>query len=149
MKWELNNDYSVDSPLINKNSIVFLLEYTDKCILFAGDCEMKEIIEEVDQLKNMVQEEYRKIDLIKISHHGAFHNNSGLPKFAGNHKCIQYLVTGKETWNGVHPSKDLLKKIVDEVDEDIDVFTHVKIDSENGYHIISRDEIILIEEGKI
>ena len=110
---------------------------------------MGKIMEEVDQLKNMGQEEYRKIDLIKISHHGAFHNNSGLPKFAGNHKCTQYLVTGKETWDGDHPSKDLLKKIVDEVKEEVIVFTHVNIDSENGYHITPRDEIILIGDGEI
>lgn len=97
MRWDKNNHHSVNYPLINKNSIVFLLEYANKCILFSGDCEMGKIMEEVDQLKNMGQEEYRKIDLIKISHHGAFHNNSGLPKFAGNHKCTQYLVTGKET----------------------------------------------------
>ena len=149
MNWELNNDYSVDSPLINKHSIVFLLEYADKCILFTGDCEMEEIIEEVDQLKNMSQNNYRKIDLIKISHHGAYQNNRELPKFASNHKCTQYFVTGRETWDGDHPSKDLLKEIVDEVEEDIEVFTHVNIDSENGYHIIPRDEIILIGEAEI
>ncbi len=146
MKWDKNNKYSVDSSLINKHSIVFLLEYEDKCILYTGDCEMEQIKEEVDQLKNMSQDEYRKIDLIKISHHGAYHNNSGLPKFASNHKCTQYFVTGKDTWDGNHPSKDLLKEIVDAVGEEIMVFTHVNIDSENGYRIIPQDEIILIGE---
>lgn len=147
MNWELNKHYSVNSPLINKHSIVFMLEYAEKCILFTGDCEMEEIIEEVDRLKNMSQKGYRKIDLIKISHHGAYHNNNGLPTFASNHECSQYFVTGREAWDGNHPSKKLLEEIAGEVGEEIKVFTHVKIDSENGYRIVPQDEIILIGEA--
>jgi len=147
MKWDRNHDDSADSSLINQHSIVFLLEYGDKCALFTGDCEMKQVIEEINQLKNMRQEEeYRSIDLIKISHHGACYNNVGLPNFAGNHKCTQYYVTGKEKWDEYHPSKSLLKEIANKVGKEIKVYTHVNIESEDGYQIISQDELILIGE---
>lgn len=39
--------------LVNKNSIAFLLEYGERAALFTGDCYMKDIVNGIDQLKNM------------------------------------------------------------------------------------------------
>ena len=128
LKWNKKNGERADSRLINRQSIVFLLEYEDKCILFAGDCDFDQVMGDIDQLKNMKQgEKYRKIDLIKLAHHGAHSENKGLIYFARNHKCTQYYVTGKEEWDGQHPSVKLLEELADAVEEQIIVYTNVKI----------------------
>lgn len=145
LKWERNQG-KPDNLLINQQSIVFLLEYGENCVLFTGDCNMDQVMEEIDQLKHMRQgKEYRKIDLIKLAHHGANENNKGLPQFAANHKCNRYYVTGKEVWDGKHPSQKLLQDLTQKVGEKIYVYTQVNINSENGYQVLHQDELILQE----
>lgn len=113
---------------VNKNSVVFLLEYGEHAALFTGDCFMKDLVEEIDQLKNMKSEKgFRKIDLIKIPHHGAYYNNKELAEFAKRHGTREFIVTGPKDWNKKHPSEKVLKEL-DEIADDtnrIVIHTHV------------------------
>lgn len=116
------------NKVVNKNSVVFLLEYGEHAALFTGDCFMKDIIDEIDQLKNMKSEKgFRKIDLIKIPHHGSYYNNEELAEFAKRHRTREFIVTGSKDWNKRHPSIKVLKELDEIVDDTnrIVIHTHV------------------------
>lgn len=139
-----------DSELINRQSIVFLLEYQDKCALFTGDCEIEDVADEIEQLKNMRDEKgnYRRIDVIKIPHHGAIKNNKGLAAFAQKHQCRKYLVTGNREWDNKHPSHELMTDIAKSVGGKIQVYTNVRItfSEEENVKIEDKNELKLMGE---
>lgn len=98
--------------LVNRNSIAFLLEYGERAALFTGDGMMKDIADKAEQLKNMQRDGiYRKIDVVKMAHHGAKDNNTGLADFVKHHGTRELFVTGCEQWNGKHPSKEILSEL--------------------------------------
>ncbi|MBU5477590.1 hypothetical protein KQI69_00025 [Eubacterium sp. MSJ-13] len=108
---------------INRNSIVFLIEYKDKCALFAGDAYIKHI----DKILSSLGENLNKkvIDIIKMPHHGAEKNNKGIVDFANKHKCSKFIVTGEDDWKGIHPHKGIINEITKKI---IDFVIYAKMD---------------------
>ncbi len=64
-----------DNSPTNGSSIIFLLEYKDKKLLFLGDAIPGQVEE---QLKKLIPEDQLslQIDVLKVAHHGAWPNNS-------------------------------------------------------------------------
>lgn len=145
---EVQNDYfdkqkcgriQPNGELVNRRSVVFLLEYKGKTLLFTGDCYFGDIIDKVKSLCNFQD---KKIDLIKIAHHGAKKNNMRLSEFAEKHHCSKFIVTGEEKWNEKHPSKELLEELTSMIQGNIEIFTTVDMSeytNENTRCIFSKD----------
>ena len=111
-----NGERKPKKGLVNRQSIAFLLEFAGKRVLFGGDGYMDQLVEKIEQLKNI---DTAVIDLIKIPHHGAEKNNKGLADFAKKHKCTRFIVTGENTWGKMnpeaHPSKNVLNDLYDKL----------------------------------
>lgn len=148
-KKDLKDDKKRVTPeknLTNHASIVFLLEFAGKKLLFMGDNSIKIIQERVNSLKSI---KGKKIDLIKIGHHGAWEENDKLVSFADDYSCQTFLVTGEEDWEKKkeHPSECILKELND-LGKEIKMYTKVQIDGDK-YSNIKLDcsqEIIVLEE---
>lgn len=144
-----NSIKAIASPktdIANHNSIVFLLEFAGKKLLFMGDNNIDKIEPLVDGLKNMSNE---KIDLIKVGHHGALDENKRLVEFAKNHQCNQFIVTGEKDWeenSRLHPSEVILKQLNDSGLSGLKLYTKVEI-SKDEFLKISIDSSQQIEIG--
>lgn len=92
----------------NRSSIVFLLEFNEKSILMLGDAMVADVEKHLKQIKGL-----KKIDYIKISHHGAKDNNKGLADIARTYSCNKTAVTIKEAQDQekTHPSRDLIAEL--------------------------------------
>lgn len=131
--------------IVNRNSIVFMLEYGKHIALFTGDCYMQNIAGKIDQLKNMKEEGgYREIDVIKMPHHGSKENNEGLVDFARNHRTREFIVTSKEEWDNDIPSRKILTEL-DKIQNPIVIHTHTDLSDLNTLQHITVDKNDLIE----
>lgn len=132
------------SGLVNRYSIVFLLEYMNRRALFTGDSYIEDIFPKVIELKNIVTEDLeadngkgRKVDIIKIPHHGAVENNKNLAAFANRCNCRRFIVTGERQWKEKHPAKALLDELYKTFYGNLVVYTPIDM-SQYEY----RDEVI-------
>lgn len=124
---------------INKNSIVFLIEYKNKCALFAGDA----YIRNIDKILSVSEELDKKtIDIIKMPHHGAENNNTGIGEFAKKHNCNKFIVTGEGSPKK-HPSENVLKNIKDNLDDYV-IYTKASIENNEIKNNIQNDDEIEI-----
>lgn len=129
--------YSSGTPKkINKNSIVFLLEFKDKRALFTGDAYMDDISKLCDFLKE-------KIDVIKIPHHGAAENNKTLLEFSNHYGCKTFIVTGEKEWKKEHPAESLLKSLAKKEEANY-LYTKVEITGKFGMLNIKKQEEIVL-----
>lgn len=133
--------------MVNRNSIVFMLEYGKHIALFTGDCYMQNIAHEIDQLKNMKDVGgYRKIDMIKMPHHGSKDNNEGLAEFARRHRTQEFIVTSKEKWEKDLPSKKILMELDDIADDINPIVLHTHTDlsdlGEINHITIDKNDVI-------
>lgn len=142
------------AKLVNRNSIAFLLEYGEWAALFTGDCYIKDIADRVDQLKNMKNAGgYRKIDMIKIPHHGAKENNEGLAEFVRNHKTYEFFVSASEHVDKNHPLNGILKELDEVAGKGTEggnrmvVHTHTDIPNQDGLEHITIDNRDVVEWG--
>lgn len=127
MNWK-EKDKDANREKINKNSIVFLLEYKGKRALFTGDAYFEDIIEILDTMKDFSD---KKIDLIKVPHHGAAQNCKGMVDYAIAHNCDRLLITGEKEWakNKIHPAKDILEEIINKYKNNkIMLYTDINFD---------------------
>lgn len=111
-----------DSKLVNKYSIAIMIEFNNKRVLFTGDSSIEIIMNKFNELNGI---DGSKIDLIKIPHHGAESENSGLVDFAIKYKCNKFIVTGEKIWKGKHPNEELLNKL-NEMNQDLDIYTKIQ-----------------------
>ncbi len=128
--------------ITNHNSIVFLLEFAGKKLLFMGDNDIDLIEPLIDGLKNMC---IAKIDLIKIGHHGAWDENKRLVKFAGKYRCNKLIVTGEEKWAQKHPDKRIMDELNASEIENVHLYTKIDF-GENTFtniEVDGRQEIVL------
>ncbi len=124
-KWTMKghkNGNPINNILLNEQSIAFMIEYKNKRVLFTGDGYMEILVPKIEGLKNFNK---RKIDFIKIAHHGAQKNNTGLIEFAKNHECYQFFVTGEENWDGAHPNKELIDDLL-KMNKNVEIYSNVK-----------------------
>lgn len=132
---------SGSSVKINKNSIVFLLEYEDKCVLFTGDAYLQNIDRILAESKVMNE---KKFDIIKMPHHGAERNNKGIADFAKKHECIRFIVTGECDWQGKkHPDEEILNDIKKKIENCI-IYTKVNIQYDVIDDNIKKNEDIMV-----
>lgn len=111
-----------NSKLVNKYSIALMIEFKGKTALFTGDSNMSILNEKVNNFKNIKN---KKIDIIKIPHHGAKTENVDLLDFAIEYKCSEFIITGQENWQGVHPNRELLNKMDEKIIE-MKIYTNIK-----------------------
>lgn len=112
------------AELINENSIVFMLEAGGKRAIFAGDANWN-LIEE--NIKEIFDGKRYTVDLIKIPHHGADHNNIGLENFVKSHKCNKLIITGKEIWDNEHPNIELIKELRDIGESSLEIYSKINL----------------------
>lgn len=112
-----------DAKMVNRNSIAFLLEYDKKTILFTGDGYFDEIEKRLEALTGF---DKKKVDLIKIPHHGAEENNEKLVSFSQIHQCTNFIVTGEKEYKEKHPSGKLLRELLENAATRI--YTKIEID---------------------
>ena len=111
-----------DAKSINRSSIVFLLEYKSKVLLFTGDCFLKDVVDKIDDIfiKNE-NENNKRIDFIKVPHHGAYDNNKEINDLIKKYNCNNIYVTCDEK-DTKHPSKEFLKIIKN--NESLNLYTN-------------------------
>lgn len=137
---KIRSDGTIGKPnheLVNQHSIVFLMEFMGKRVLLAGDAYIKDISEKVLNLKNIVglvndkkaqnskEEKCKKMDAIKIPHHGAAENNKGLSEFVKKCDCHRFIITGEKEWNEKHPAKSLLNELYDVFGKKLRIYTNI------------------------
>lgn len=126
----LKNKKKASSNLINKNSIAFLLEHGQWAALFTGDGYMRDIMDELSQLKNMREgDSFRQISLVKIPHHGAEENNKDLAVFCERHAVCKFILTGQKKWDAYHPSKKVFVEVdqIHKNENPIYLFTNISV----------------------
>lgn len=121
------NDYNMyinklkkkeNSELINENSIVFLLEYNDKAVLFTGDANISDIKKKLITFNSL-----STINLIKIPHHGAKKNNLCLCDLAKKYTCREFILTVGNAWDKLHPDQAVIKTLYDEFSNNCKMYT--------------------------
>lgn len=110
-----------NAGLINRNSLVFLLEFEGKSAIFTGDATWKQI----ETTLNKILPSNYVMDVIKIPHHGAQKNNIKLADYAKAHKTKYFIVTGEEDWDKKHPAESLIQEIVEKC-PDTQIYTLIK-----------------------
>ena len=104
-----------DHSINNKNSIVFIFEYDDKCLLFTGDAWADDIISDIIKELGEVQHHF---DLIKLPHHGAVGNIA--EDFKNHIECSDFLVC---TDGVMHPDKQTIAKLAKWYGKDINIYS--------------------------
>lgn len=84
---------SGNGKVINKNSIVFLLEYRGKTVLFSGDAYIRDFYPILLTMKKEIPVILKKIDCFKIPHHGAVENNNMLLELIEEFKITNLILT--------------------------------------------------------
>lgn len=126
-KYKLNGK-NANGKLINENSIAFLIEFQGKKVLFTGDAYFESIKKAIDKLnEEAIPSPIKKIDLIKIPHHGAVEYNKELACTSKNMKCSKFIVTGRREWDEKHPGKDIIDDLFRELSGDFEIYTEVDL----------------------
>lgn len=98
------------ATLKNQSSIIIMIEFNDKRLLMLGDGPSNAAYDALSEIKGI-----KKIDYIKLSHHGAKNSNKGIEKFCDTYSCETFGVTIKENQDNErnHPNRDLLISLFD------------------------------------
>lgn len=159
---KLNTDGSFRKPnstLVNQYSIVFLIEFMKKRVLFTGDASITDLSEKVMRLKNIIdsgddgahmnpiKKMNKKIDMIKLPHHGADENNKGLIELVRKSACNLFFVTGEKNWNERHPAKSVLNDLYNELSNKLRIYTKIDMTKYINHDEVIRndDEINILE----
>lgn len=123
-KYNIGKPYN--SKLINRNSIAFIIEFMDKTVLFTGDCEFSLLVKKLENLWNFKN---KKIDMIKIPHHGAKENCNELAKYSEIHNCKTFLLTGEKNWakKKEHPSEKVLNELLGVFGDLVKIYTNIDL----------------------
>lgn len=105
------SDHSVN----NKNSIVFIFEYDNKCLLFTGDAWADDII---TGIINKFGEEQKHFDFVKLPHHGSVANINEV--FMNHIDCSDFLIC---TDGVMHPDKQTVAKLIKWYGKDINIYS--------------------------
>lgn len=100
-----NEDFHEDASEANGSSIAFLVEFSGKKVLLAGDAFPGVILKSL----NRMNEESLVLDLTKLSHHGSAHNTS--PELIRKLKCQKFAIcTNGRIYH--HPSQVTIARIL-------------------------------------
>ena len=107
--WKSNKK---DAKITNDSSIVFLLSYQNKNILMTGDSSISVFRKKMFDLPKL-----KKIDVIKLPHHGSKNgNNDGILRLIDKYQCKKIIVSTKE--DDKELDKKLIKEIKNKIGED-------------------------------
>ena len=87
-----------DAEIVNRSSIMFILEYQKKSILMTGDGYISDILQSIEQLadpKETVQPIIH-FDLIKLPHQGSTKNNLGISELLKYIPCNKFIITNED-----------------------------------------------------
>ncbi len=103
--------FTGDDKMANNASIAFLLIYDGHYMLFSGDASSDQMVEAgKDYLRRIGrEEEFIKLDLIKLPHHGSSHNLSR--EFLEVFRTKRYLISTSGHKGYKHPGKGALAQI--------------------------------------
>ncbi len=94
---EKNKNPSGNAYVVNKSSIMCLVEYEESLLLMAGDGYFKDILPTIKILTgSQTICPISKNALIKISHHGSSENNEGLDEIIRIIPCDKFVLTNVE-----------------------------------------------------
>lgn len=94
---EKNKNPSGNAYVVNKSSIMCLVEYEETLLLMAGDGYFKDILPTFKILTGSQTICPISMNaLIKISHHGSSDNNEGLDEIIGITQCDKFVITNVE-----------------------------------------------------
>lgn len=93
--------------IINNSSIAFLLEYTQKRVVFTGDVTMQKISKAIDCIDATM-----KIECLKLCHHGAYENNIGIEDFIKKHNCRKIIYCTNGNNYKEHPDIGIIHNII-------------------------------------
>lgn len=101
---------SNDAKIVNGSSIMFILEYDGKRVLFTGDGYIGDILPIINDLSNEESsaQTIKELDLIKLPHHGSLDNNKQLDELLTKMHCEKFIITNGESGN-VKIEEDLEK----------------------------------------
>lgn len=126
-----------DGELVNRYSIVFLLEFWGKSVIFAADAYWDEIQLKLDGIKEMSQ-----VEVIKIPHHGAGDNNKGMVKWAQDKNCKRFILTVPPN-SVLHPSEKLISDFQEYNNQErIQIYTDAENVKMKGF--VNRKQVIKI-----
>lgn len=118
-EWEKSIQYWMDHPMwlggdskkANSASIAFLIIYDGHYMLFSGDASPDQMVEAGrDYVKKLDgSEEFMKLDLIKLPHHGSSHNINR--EFLHFFQTKNYLISTSGHEGYKHPGKGTLAEI--------------------------------------
>lgn len=91
---------SDNSEIINRSSIMFLLEYKETSVLMTGDGYISDIMPYINELVgDKTLHSIKKLELIKIPHHGSKSNNLDLEQLLEKIKCDKFIITNGDNGN--------------------------------------------------
>jgi len=143
--------------IINKSSIMFLLEYKNVSVLMTGDGYISDILANLNKLadENIAFSPIKKISLIKIPHHGSERNNEYLNDLLEKIKCEKFIITNKfiNLKNTDVQIKEKLMKVIEGKSiyssTDIDKYKYKDKDNqEYEIKIVSKEIVELCEDDK-
>lgn len=103
--------FAEDDKMANNASIAFMLIYDGHYMLFAGDASPNQMVKAGREYLRRVgrEEEFIKLDLIKLPHHGSSHNLS--QEFLHVFQTKRYLISTSGHKGYKHPGKGALAQI--------------------------------------
>ena len=153
-KWEQE-----DTSVTNGSSISFLLEHYHRKLLFLADALPGQMATQLQKLNSGEEGPFR-IDLLKVSHHGAFPNNS--PELLGLIDSKYYLFSSDGTRHH-HPHLQTLSSILRQSrrqtpsklvfnymqPERLNILENDEIQKQYAYQVIKPDPKSLHEDGYV
>lgn len=96
------------NTLNNQASIAFVVEYSEKKLVFLGDSSLSIYSEELEKIYKNIEE--INFNFIKLSHHGSKFNISS--KFISKINCLNYFISTDGSGSHEHPNKETIAKLI-------------------------------------
>lgn len=137
---------SNDAVIVNKSSIMFMLEYNKNTILMLGDGFISDVNSKLQILTDSIKTYccIEKISLLKIPHHGSEENNIGIQTYISG-LCNNYVLTASESGN-VAIKKELKNNLKDKnIYVSNNKSDNDKLNLDNDHNVKNETTIILME----
>lgn len=140
---DLKKIKSKNEKLINKSSIIFLLEFKNITILMTGDGYISDIKDNLIKLTTSIMCPIKDIQLFKLPHHGSKENNLGIEEIFEKINCEKIIIT-----NNIKPLKKRDVKLEDNLIKEIKE-KKVYCSSFGGTYKDKSEELNIMKNNKI
>lgn len=121
---------SIKDDIVNSSSIAFIIDFSDKKILFLADSRPEIILKKLTNLGYSVNKKL-KVDFVKVSHHGSKNNTSN--ELLDIIDCNNFIISTNGGNNSRHPSRETIARIIYHQERNLDtkrnIFFNYKIES--------------------